>query len=452
MIVLRRRLLFWIVKEYIKRWRKIILVSFLLGILFFFILYFFSGFLISKVPIGHKETIGIVGDYTPDTIPQEILKDVSVGLTTFRPDYALSPGLASSYSIKNNNKTYEFHLKRNIRFSDGTLLTSDTISYQFSDVAVNRPNHETITFSLKEAYAPFLVKVAYPVFKKGFVGVGAYRINDIEINNTFVKKITLVSNKNRYDIKLYKFYPTEEALKLAFVLGEVSKITGVVSIKFQNTQFTSFPKLRIEKKTNYQKLVSLFYNYRDPTLSDKRLRQALAYAVPESFERGERSYYSYPKNAWYFETTVNESRQDVAHAKLLISASSVASSGASLKLEIKTLPQYKKDAEIIAKSWEDLNVKIIIKVVNTVPESFQIFLGDFSLSQDPDQYSLWHSNLNNNITQYNNLRIDSLLENGRRTIDLEARRKIYADFQKYLLDDPPASFLYFPYEYEITRM
>ena len=28
---------------------------------------------------------------------------------------------------------------------------------------------------------------------------------------------------------------------------------------------------------------------------------------------------------------------------------------------------------------------------------------------------------------------------------------IYADFQKYLLEDAPAAFLYFPYEYDVIR-
>ena len=39
----------------------------------------------------------------------------------------------------------------------------------------------------------------------------------------------------------------------------------------------------------------------------------------------------------------------------------------------------------------------------------------------------------------------------RKTIDINERKEIYADFQKYLLDDAPASFLYLPYTYEISR-
>jgi ABC-type transport system substrate-binding protein len=44
-----------------------------------------------------------------------------------------------------------------------------------------------------------------------------------------------------------------------------------------------------------------------------------------------------------------------------------------------------------------------------------------------------------------------LLEDGRRTSDVGERRIIYADFQKFLIEDVPASFLFFPYEYDISR-
>jgi len=78
-------------------------------------------------------------------------------------------------------------------------------------------------------------------------------------------------------------------------------------------------------------------------------------------------------------------------------------------------------------------------------------LGEFPVLSDPDQYTLWHSSHDTNITKYKNLRIDKLLEDGRQVIDLEERQKIYADFQKYLLDDMPAIFLYFPYTFTISR-
>ncbi len=45
---------------------------------------------------------------------------------------------------------------------------------------------------------------------------------------------------------------------------------------------------------------------------------------------------------------------------------------------------------------------------------------------------LWHTGQDNNITKYENKRIDKLLEDGRKTLDFTERKKIYNDVTKYL--------------------
>ncbi|HLD01460.1 MAG TPA: hypothetical protein VJC10_01160, partial [Patescibacteria group bacterium] len=92
-----------------------------------------------------------------------------------------------------------------------------------------------------------------------------------------------------------------------------------------------------------------------------------------------------------------------------------------------------------------------IEEVDTLPPQYQVYLSDFSVPKDPDQYVLWHSTHVNNITFIDNQRIDKLLEDGRKTTDTNKRQEIYFDFQKYLLDESPASFLYFPYEFSVKR-
>ena len=101
--------------------------------------------------------------------------------------------------------------------------------------------------------------------------------------------------------------------------------------------------------------------------------------------------------------------------------------------------------------WKKIQIDTNIEVVESIPDNFQIFLGDFYVPLDPDQYMIWHSVQDNNISKYENKRIDKLLEDGRKETDINTRKKIYADFQKYLIDDSPVTFLYFPYEYEISR-
>ncbi len=76
----------------------------------------------------------------------------------------------------------------------------------------------------------------------------------------------------------------------------------------------------------------------------------------------------------------------------------------------------------------------------------------WKVPSDPDQYYFWHSTQKQgNIGNYQNMKIDKILEDGRDTISIEMRKKIYDNYQKIIMDDPPGIFLYYPYIYIITR-
>lgn len=449
MIFFRRRLILWLVKAYIRKWGRIIIASFIFGILGFFSLYFlFSHFKIFS--FGHRESIGVLGVFNSGNIPQDVLENVSYGLTSVDKNGKIEPAASSSWDIKDDGKTYIFHIRNGIYFNDGIKLTSKEINYNFENVEVFRPDKSTIIFKLKESYSPFLVSVSRPIFRKSFVGLGDYKVKSLDLNGDFVESIQLQEIKSPYTLVSYQFYPTEESLKMALVLGEISKTRDLSDISFKDKSLESFANYQITKRVNYNKLVTLFFNTQDKVLSDKRLRQALIYALPNDFPQGKRNRTPYPPTLWADREDVLSFEQDIDHSKLLLE-SSPASNSASLKLNIKTLYQYKSVAEEIDKSWRKIGISTTIDVTNSLPSNFQIFLGEFYISKDPDQYTLWHSSSSNNLTGYKNLRIDKLLEDGRQTTDLEKREKIYADFQKYLLDDPPAAFLYLPYNYILSK-
>jgi peptide/nickel transport system substrate-binding protein len=235
------------------------------------------------------------------------------------------------------------------------------------------------------------------------------------------------------------------------MLGDVNEIIGARSADFNGKSLTNFKQVEIAKDINYSQLVTIFYNTQDKDLSDKRLREALAYAIPDTFSYGQRNDGPFSPNSWVGENGLTTYSQDFEHAKLLLGESSNSSQSAVLTLELKALPEYAKLAQQIKSQWAQIGIKTNIKIVDSFPSTFQVFLGEFNVSNDPDQYTLWHSSQPNNITHYVNLRIDKLLEDGRQTVDISERQKIYSDFQKYLLDDPPATFLYFPFEYTATR-
>src|SRR4029079_2092761 len=136
---IRRRLIIWLIKAYIKKSGKTILFSFLGGLIIFFGLFYLSTNYTSLVPTYKKTIVGVVGAYTPDTLPQVVIDKLSRGLTKVQPDSTIAPDVAKSWQTSDSGKTYTFILNNNIHFADGTPVTSETIKSNFSDVVVERP-------------------------------------------------------------------------------------------------------------------------------------------------------------------------------------------------------------------------------------------------------------------------------------------------------------------------
>lgn len=451
MLFLRKRLLIWLVRAYLRKWGKTIAIFFITGLFLFSLFLRFSDFIVARIPLWHKESIGMVGAYTLSTLPQPILSEMSRGLTAVDARGMVTPDVASAWEIKDEGKTYVFTLKPKQTFNDGTELNAHTIDLHFANVVTERPDEKTILFRLKDSYSPFLVSASRPIFRKGFVGLGEYNVGSVKRNGDFIETLTLISAKNRYKVKTYNFYPSQEALKVAFLLGEVAKAVGVFEPSFKKESLADLRGLSVEQHVRYTQLATVFFDTKDATVSDPKVRSSLAYAVANTFPFGQRNYSPFPPDLWVVEGNVLEREQNSQRAKELLSAASKAWPASGLTLTLKTLPRYKKTAEILSDAWKDLGVTTNVEFVETFPATFQVFLGDFKVPKDPDQYMLWHKDQENNLTRYSSPRIDKLLEDGRKIVDLSERKKIYTEFQKYLLADSPAIFLYFPYEYTISR-
>lgn len=447
MIVFKRRLIFWLIRAYLRKWGKIIVFSFVGGLIIFFLLYSTSSFLLRYIPLEKKAVIGVAGNYTSDALPSFIVNKLSIGLTTIDDKGYVKPGLAKSWEIKDKGHTYVFHLNPNAKFSDGHQVSASDINYGFTDVKTDKPDSETVVYHLNEVYSPFLVTVSKPVLVKNFIGTGPYKLGSVTTNGTFLTSLTLVSVKDRLNSEKYVFYSTPDVLKMAFLLGEVTTTYNLSDTSYNNTDIAQYPNVTEEKETNYNTLVTLFINTQDDVLSDNKIRDALSYAVPNTFSQGERAYFPYPPQVWYYNNDLTLKTQDLTHAKLLIKASN----STVPTLIIKSLPKYLSTAQVLAQSFQAIGIKTKIEQVDGVPAKFQLYLGDFSLPRDPDQYALWHESQPNNITLLADKRIDKLLEDGRQTLDQNERKQIYDDFQEYLSDRAPAIFLYFPYNYIITR-
>lgn len=445
MVYVRRRYYFWLLKAYVKRWRKTILTSIVLGALAFFAIFLVLNYYVFSMFKSNVEKIGYSGSFTIATLPEEVLSYVSYGLTSVDKDGTIKSAASKKWEIGEEGKVFTFTLPDDLKFNNGRAFEAKDVPYSFKDVNKEVLSKNTIRFTLKTPYAPFLSAVDRPILLKNF-GLGEYSISNREENAGFLKSLTL-SSKRTGKKKIISFYPTQDALKTAFLLGEVDTIKSVAPEIKPDTYFKGWNGVKVTRNVDYKTLVSLFFNTIDNQLANKKVRQALSYALPASFFEGERSYSFLPPESIYYARSPNEGLLDIELSKQLLESADVK----KLDLTITTLDELLPVAEQVAKSWKKIGINTKIVTSGSIPPNYQVLLYPITLPKDPDMYAIWHSNQADNITHYSNVRIDKLLEEGRQTMDTSERIQIYADMQKYLLDDAPAAFLYFPYTYTVTR-
>lgn len=445
MAFVRRRYYVWLLKAYFKRWKKTIFASLVIGAATFFAFSIFLSYYVMPMLNRDVLTIGYSGSYTINSLPEEILDDVSYGLTAIDKSGKIIPAAASSWFISPDNKTYTFTLFNNLKLSDGKKFTAKDIPFSFSDVKIKVISENKIEFKLKNPYAPFLAVVSRPIILKNY-GLKDYRIAKIEENSGFIKSLVLSQNGSNHK-KIYYFYPTQEALMTAFQLGEVNEIHDVAYSSAPEKAYAGWKNIQVSKKVDNGKLVAVFFNTLDQTLSNKKIRQALLYALPETFDQGQRTYSFIPTSSMYYTKSPNEGLVDLDLSKSLLKAGNIDKTALTIYTSEDLFPVAQK----IAGAWKKINVESKITQTSDIPVNYSVFVYSINLPKDPDMYTLWHSDQQNNITHYKNVRIDKLLEEGRQTTDELKRIQIYADVQKYLLDDSPTAFLYFPYSYTVVR-
>ena len=425
---------------FLKRFKGLLLLGTIFGILSFFVIRFAS----SAFFYRGSEVIGIPGRYTPETLPESILNLIADGLTSIDQNGIVAPSLARSWETKDDGKTWVFYLKEGIYWHDGEPLTSKSVIYEFSDVSIEKPDNLTLIFKLKNPFSPYPSVVSKPTFRKGLIGTDKWRVKKIVVSGGFVQKLTIVDNdKNKIT---YRFYPTEDRAKLAFKLGEVDKLYEL----FNPKPFLNWNTASITSLDNSNEVVTIFFNTKDPVLSDKSLRQALSYSIDKDTLSDSRAFSPINPNSWAYNPLVKKYNLDLQRASEL--QEEVEEGLKTQTIKLVTSPILLEEAEKIASDWRKIGINTLVQVSSIIPSQFQAYLTILDIPKDPDQYSLWHSTqTSTNISGLSNPRIDKLLEDGRSQLAFEERKKIYLDFQRFLLEDPPAVFLFHPRTFSVSR-
>jgi len=445
------RFFYWILVGFIKKHPRALFVSIFLGTI---------GTLLSPKFIGilpkplTTEKIGIVGQPTLAELPLFIQNQISIGLTSIDISGKAQPALSDKYTIENNGKRYIFYLQEGLYWHDGKAFNVEDVKYNFQNVSTSFISPNSIVFELQEPFAPFPTLVSQPLFrqlrssifpgKSTLIGIGPTKVKKIIRNGHIIKEIILQSQQKKIH---YRFYHNQEAAIIAFKLGEIDKILDLSS----PGELVNWPNTKISEVLHQDRYVGLFYNTKDAYLSSKGLRQALTYAIPNKPSGERRALSPLNPNSWAFNPQVKPYEFSLEDSQRLLEAEKEENLNFHPTFELTTTLPYLTTAEQIKEQWSTLGIPTTIKVATFLPESFQALLIGQEIPPDPDQYSLWHSTQSTNLTHYNSPKIDKLLEDGRQTIDQKERIQIYQDFQRFLVEDSPAAFLFHLTTYTIER-
>ena len=447
------RYYYWLFLEFIKKYSRLILMSFFIG--FISLIGFLSVSPYLKLIFNKQEIIGLVGNYNFTNLPDKIMKKVSNGLVTINEKGEIVPVLANSWEVKDKGKQYRFYLKNNLLWNDDKKFSASDIDYQFDDVKVKVVDKNVIDFYLSKPLAIFPTYLNKPLIRPPLVGIaGFYKLGRFKIFNGSLKELTLVPNtKDLLTIK-YKFYNNESDLVTAYKRGEINEMT--LTKKSVADTFANWKNSQIVKSVDYTRLLTLFFNNQNKAFANKDIKNAFSMMIDyqKLSEFGELARGPIPPLSWAYNHTLKTNVYDIETATKIVKKEIEATESAQLNL--LTSYDYYDAADSIASEIKKTGLKIDINMISyNRPDNFDLLLVFWNLPSNPDQYYFWHSTQiglkKSNISNYKNVKIDLLLEQGRNTIDLREREKIYQEFQKIIQDDPPALFLYYPFVYTIKR-
>lgn len=445
------RYYYWFVTEFIKKYLRLILLSFFVSLLVIISLISITPYLENYLGIK-KNVIGMVGNYDFNKLPDEITTKISNGLIFINEKGEILPALASSWELMDNDKKYRIHLKKNLYWNDGSNFTASNVNYRFKDVEVKTIDKNLIEFKLNKPLAVFLTYLTKPIIKYPLNGVaGLYKVERYRARYGLIKEVYLTPNKRNLPIILYKFFDNETKMIDAYKLGEINQM--IVNKKSVADIFATWKNTQVVKNVDYTHLLTLFFNLNSPVGKEKDVRQAIEMGLDKQklLNYGQITSGPIAPISWAYNPNLRKDVFDPERAKKILEKYIIASSAATINFN--TYYDYLDIANEIDNMLNNIGLHTNLNLLSLErPNNFDILLAFLKVPLDPDQYYFWHSTQEEgNITDYKNLKVDKLLEDGRNILSADDRKKIYFEFQKIINDDCPAFFLYFPYTYTIKR-
>lgn len=266
--------------------------------------------------------VGSLGRLNPlldwnNTADRDVDRLLFSGLVRFDERGMPHADLADSWGVSQDGTIYNFTIRTNAVWHDGTPVTSDDVIFTiemmksagslypqdikdlWGRVEVTRLNEKNLKFTLPEPYVPFLDYLTFGVVPKHLlesippdqmasaefnikpVGTGPYKFDQLIVENGQIRGVVLTLSTNYYGTPafieqvVFRYYPTSAAAFEAYRQGEVSAV-GQVSLDVLNAALEE-PNLALYSSRLPQMGFVLFNltNPELPFLQDAAVRRAL---------------------------------------------------------------------------------------------------------------------------------------------------------------------------------
>lgn len=432
----------------------------------------------------------------------------------------IKPELAKSWTISTDGLHYLFTLRQDVFFIEDSCfknrinrrVTAYDVAFSFNrllDPNLSSPgswifkdkldsiegikalNDSILSIRLKSPFAPFLKLLtmqycsvippeAQSYYGKNLyknpVGTGPFRL----IKWLDRKGLFMASNHSYFEPDLFKlngirisFMEDRNTAYLEFLKNEIDFFSGLQSAyAFQLVDKTG--NLRNDTKSKLQLLKGDFLNTeyigfnfdlinKNHALSDKRVRQALNYAIDRKsmiqllkFGIGTPATSGFiPKGLpSYDPIKVIGFQYDPEKAKRLLNEAGYSNKKDFPELIIHTNKDYVDLITYVAKQWEEIGIPVRIELAETATlrekmrlSEYQIFRASW-IADYPDEESfltVFYSKnpAPPNYTRFKNLAYDRLYEKAIQETDENKRFMYYQEMDKILIDESPVIFLFY---------
>lgn len=420
----------------------------------------------------------------------QVLENVYDTLVQPGADLSMEPALAESWVISDDNLTWTFTLRDGVKFHNGRDLVAQDVVYSFERIiaeglngwrfgaveTITAPDDSTVVITLTQPSPNLLVSIAgfkgMAIIPEEIVTDGTIGTNPVGSGPfRFVSQSPdegIILEKNPDYWRASEGLPKLDGIQFVQIPDASTKLTALRTGEVHWIDAVppqDIESLSAEDGITVGRVPGGDYHYfalnqnRTP-FGDVRVRQAIAMAINRDeialaaqFGAATANQTAIPASnaAWYFDYAPFASA-DVAGAQALLDEAGVSN------LEIEFLvtsdfPETVVEAEVIAAELAALGITVTINDVDFSTwldlegsGEFDAFMLSWIGNIDPDDfyYAQHYSTGGFNFQGYSNAEVDQLLDDARVETDQAARKALYDQAAKLIVDEASYIYLYNP--------